>query len=212
MQGWGRGAVGQPSVVPLHWAAAPAVLTSGQGRPCLPSPFFRMRRMCAKNSTPSPGFLQREAGPRVSGSSLKLRAPGMCLPPHPGPATGPYNLRGLPGSPLVPGLSPMSKAWTPPPAGLGFRLSWAPPRGSARAAGEWAPVREGQPGARDHTGGGHPPSPCSGGLLWVSASAPWLPLCPPAEGWPRLHLPEHTALDLQQGRHGGGSAGREQSF
>lgn len=35
------------------------VLTSGHGRPCLPSAFFKMRRIWANNSTPSPGFLPR---------------------------------------------------------------------------------------------------------------------------------------------------------
>lgn len=50
------------------------VLTSGHGRPRLPSAFFKMRRIWAKNSTPSPGFLPRKA--RLGGQQTHPDAQG----------------------------------------------------------------------------------------------------------------------------------------
>lgn len=209
MEGWGSAAGGRrdsPAWCPRTRQQHPAVLTSGQGRPCLPSPFFRMRRMCAKNSTPSPGFLKREAGPRVSGCFLELRAPSTCLPPSRA-SHWPLQLGGTAwvSAGLVRGLSLMSMAWTPPLQALGSDPPGLPPEAvlGQRESG----LQQGK-GSRVHVstrdaGGGHPPSPGSGGLLWVSASAPRLSLGPPAEGRAHLNLPEHTALDLQQGRHGG---------
>lgn len=69
----GRGKEREEGEAPC-WAAVPGpaggTLTSGHGRPCLPSPFFSMRRMWAKNSTPSPGFLEEGLGQLEALSTL----------------------------------------------------------------------------------------------------------------------------------------------
>lgn len=81
------------------WHSAPhatqqypkSILTSGHGRLRLPSPFFRMRRIWVKNSTPSPGFLPRKARLGINRPSPKLRAHSTQHAAGSGPATSPHD-------------------------------------------------------------------------------------------------------------------------
>lgn len=63
----------------MQGSRARSIHTSGHGSPCLPSPFFRMRRIWEKNSTPSPGFLQ-ERPHSGSADPPDAAAQSMCWP------------------------------------------------------------------------------------------------------------------------------------
>lgn len=138
---------------PRPMGAGPIASTSGHGSPCLPSPFFRMRRIWEKELYTISGFPARRAH---SGSAdpPDAAAPGMCWP-----AT----------AQMDPRVSEQLGVQWDALHGLGFRVSLG-----RRLVCE---VR-----GRKGAGRGHPPGR-SRGLRRVGVAAGRLLLRPPAEGW-----------------------------